>query len=223
MRFQGCAPTDTPANLETIAVQAEKQMAETTFEGEHLIYQQLWVVVQRQADHAAVKRTGVFWDHLVGMVFAFHTLEAYLNFVGEKLAPDIWNREREFFSKKPYQGFDGKLRMVLELISMPEPDWGRRPHSVVRTLKKLRDYIAHGKTEKFSYAIKHARDDVAMPRPTKLARMVSPTQYSSAIQDVEQFVRQIHKAALPRSQDIWFRHDPFDGIVFHASGATAEI
>jgi hypothetical protein len=46
------------------------------------------------------------------MVFAFHTLDAYLNYAGEHLAPEIWQNEGEFFAKQPYRGFDGKIRKV---------------------------------------------------------------------------------------------------------------
>jgi hypothetical protein len=48
------------------------------------------------------------------MVFGFQTVEAYLNFVGERLAPEIWDDERNYFRREPYRGWDGKLRKVMD-------------------------------------------------------------------------------------------------------------
>src|SRR5688572_20133205 len=94
---------------------------QTTVEGERFIHKELWRVVERQLDHAKRIPSGAFYDHLVAMTFAFHTLEAYLNYVGEKLAPDIWKDERNYFRKEPFRGFDGKVRKVLELVGVAEP------------------------------------------------------------------------------------------------------
>jgi hypothetical protein len=65
-------------------------MLETTFNGESLLHRELWRVVEMQGEFA--ERRGerwAFYTDLVAMVFAFHTVEAYLNFVGGLLAPTI--------------------------------------------------------------------------------------------------------------------------------------
>ena len=61
----------------------------TSVEGERFIHKELWRVVIRQLEHAKANPSGAFYDDLVAMTFAFHALEAYLNYVGEKLAPDM--------------------------------------------------------------------------------------------------------------------------------------
>jgi hypothetical protein len=74
---------------------------------------------RREAAAADVKEEGSFFHNLVALVFASHVVEAYLNYVGERLAPDIWKDERNYFRKEPYRGWEGKLRKVFELAGLP--------------------------------------------------------------------------------------------------------
>lgn len=94
----------------------------TNIEGEVFLYKELWRVVGRQLDYAIENETGAFYDRLVAMVFSFMVFEAYLNFAGERLDPEIWKDERVFFQKEPYRGFMGKLKFVLERCGGDEPD-----------------------------------------------------------------------------------------------------
>src|SRR4051794_31296704 len=69
----------------------------TTFDGKELAHRECWEIVLEQQTSADGRERGWYRPSLVAMVFAFHAVEAYLNFVGELLAPDIWKNEREFF------------------------------------------------------------------------------------------------------------------------------
>jgi hypothetical protein len=75
----------------------------TTDEGENFTHRSLWCVVARQIENAEARPSGALYDHLAAMVFTLHAFEAYLNFLGERLAPDIWNDEQNFFRKESYR------------------------------------------------------------------------------------------------------------------------
>ena len=154
------------------------------------------------------------------MVFALHTVEAYLNFVGELLAPAIWKNERKFFSKAPYRGFGGKLRKVLELISLPIAE-DVRPLKTVLELKELRDLIAHSKTEQVSGSVKTPGKDVP-PAPAEftLYKKVTAGACATAIKDVEEFLESIHKAAKPHVHDIWFGPGALHGPPFYVGSSS---
>lgn len=137
------------------------------------------------------------------MVFAFHTLEAYLNFVGERLAPAIWADERNFFRKAPYRGFDGKLKKVLELCVMPQPDFSVRPYSVVPILKRLRDTIAHGKVDAFESTVVHPTGKEVDPYTTSLDLAVTEAGAQQAVADLEAFVEELHTFAKVQLSDVW--------------------
>ncbi len=163
---------------------------------------------------------GQFYNHLVAMVFALHTVEAYLNFVGELLAPAIWKNERKFFSKGPYRGFGGKLRKVMELISLPVAE-DVRPLKTVLELKELRDLIAHPKTEQVSGSIRTPGNDVPLaPAEFTLYKKVTAEACAVAIKDVEEFLESIHAAARPKVDDIWFGPSALHGPPYYVGASS---
>lgn len=194
--------------------------ARTLIEGERFLHKDLWQVVERQLKHAVETPTGSYYDHLVAMVFALHSLEAYLNFVGGRLAPEIWKNEREFFRKQPYQGFDGKVRKILELVDLTETSRDVRPYSTVWFLKNLRDKIAHAKPFTFGHTIEHAVDEEPPLDRTSFDTIVSRENAERARDDIYIFVENIHTAAKPKVSDVWFGDIPFGGPIQYSSGHT---
>jgi hypothetical protein len=198
----------------------------TTIEGERFVHKALWRTVERQLDHATEKLTGSRSDHLVAMVFAFHALEAYLNYVGERIAPDVWKDERDYFSRQPYRGFDGKMRKVLQLVEMPEPSREERPYSTVWLLKELRDLIAHGKPIRFTAVLEHSRDDEPLMFYSPVKDVVSPENAHRARDDIKDLIERIHAAAQPKvkaDDDYYFRLPALDGpSAYNTSHSTVK-
>ena len=97
-------------------------------DSEEYLHKAAWQVVMRQIEHAETDQTGALYDDLVAMVFAFHCMEGYLNFVGAKIAPELWKHEKERFGRT---GIAGKLNAICERCGVAVPDKGRRPYSTV--------------------------------------------------------------------------------------------
>lgn len=189
------------------------QMLKTTFDGEVLLHRLLWQIVEEEQSRAGDLERGWFNPSLVAMIFAFHTVEAYLNYVGERLAPDIWKKERNFFRNEPYGGFEGKLRKVLELVGL---QWapGKTPLATILQLKTLRDLIAHGKPEKLKAEISHPEGTEPPVLASTLRKMVTPRgKLKSMLSDVQEFLVKIHDAAKSRLKvrDHWFGEHPLKG------------
>jgi hypothetical protein len=100
-------------------------MLKTISEGETLPHRELWEIVEEQATLAREREQEWSKPALIAMVFGFHTVEAYLNYLGECLAPAIWQDERNYFRREPYRGLDGKLRKVMELVGLTMAGAGR--------------------------------------------------------------------------------------------------
>lgn len=196
-------------------------MLRTSFEGEHFLHRMLWRVVLRQIEHATKNPQGAFHDHLVAMVFAFHTFEAYLNFAGERLAPEIWANERDYFRKEPHRGFDGKVRTIIGLVGIAEPDRTSRPYSSVWLLKELRDLIAHAKPEKFSETIDHPENEEPSFRRSQVEALVTHDNAFQTSRDIEDFIEMLHQAPIPRVHDIWFGDKALKGVIGHSGSHTS--
>jgi hypothetical protein len=184
-------------------------MLETTYDGEDLPHRLMWSIAEEHAELAKAQRN---WGSpsLVAMVFAFHAMEAHLNYVGLRLAPDIWEKEREYFRTT---GFRGKIREVMERAGVNwEP--GKRPLQTVLGLEKLRNAIAHGRPEKLAGTILHAQDTEPPYPDFSLRSMFTPKEkMPKAVHDVEQFANTIQKAARRKLKvkDGWFRDAAFHG------------
>jgi hypothetical protein len=76
-------------------------MLKTTYTGETVPHRLLWEIVEEQARLASELEREWSKPALVAMVFGFHTVEAYLNFVGERLDPETWQNERISFATNP--------------------------------------------------------------------------------------------------------------------------
>jgi hypothetical protein len=188
-------------------------MVRTKSYGEHLLHRLLWNVVQDHSERVRELEREWFEQSLVAMVFAFHTVEAYLNYVGERLVPKIWEDEREFFRHKPYRGFDGTLRKVLELVGL---SWvsEETPLKTILELKELRDLIAHGKPEKLKGEFVHPLGTEAPALTSTIRQMVTPKEkLEKVLREVEDTLCQIHSLAKAKIKpdDVWFGNHPFQG------------
>ena len=190
----------------------------TTVEGEVFLHRELWVVVQRQLASAESNPKGAFYDDLVAMVFTSHTLEGYLNFVGERLDPNFWEKERHHFRQT---GFAGKAKKIFELCGRPEPDKTIRPYSSVWELKILRDQIAHGNPIRFRLDTEHGHDD--RPDYTGYSPLTDAVTHEKAHRyaaDADQIIGMIHDAAKSKINDLWFGDEGLRGPMSHRGHFT---
>jgi hypothetical protein len=79
-------------------------------------------------------REGISFDILAELIFLAFTMEAKINFLGNRLVAE-WNERDRFWAK---------LKRVLKHMEL-DLDFNTRPYSTIKTLKDLRDSLAHGK------------------------------------------------------------------------------
>lgn len=117
-------------------------------------YRDLWMAVKIQKRMGAA--TAINDERLAlrlsTMLLLFLSFEAYLNHLGEKIAPEIWENERGNFNGKKeidgekYPGPIGKFTYLQLSCGIPD-DSVVTEIVIVKELKKFRDLLAHGKTE----------------------------------------------------------------------------
>jgi hypothetical protein len=191
----------------------------TEISGEIFLHRHVWRVVERQLEHAHANPTGSFYDHLVVMVFAFNTLEGYLNYVGSHLAPTLWEDER---NEKSIRSFSGKAAKVFDLCEIPEPDKAVRPYKTIWELQVLRDKIAHPKPIPFRKKFHYTEEELA-PSPNyipPLDELISLENVLTTVHDVQELIAVIHAAASMKIDDVWFGEEGLGGPLSHATGYT---
>ena len=189
----------------------------TTFEGVWFTHVLLWKIAEEQAALARAREREWVNYNLVAVTFAFHALEAYVNFAGEHLAPELWADERNNF-----RGWIPKLRKVLELANVPWQD-DIRPLKTVLELKALRDALAHGKAERFSGTVEHEGDPyqaAPMPNLTIRAMVMPKERLDVVLEDVRALIEKVHPAVAERATDEFSKVGPLDGTTFWMSRQT---
>lgn len=124
-------------------------MYKREIEGTTYTHEFLWRAGTYSLTHAKEQPAGSHYfltNSFLASVLAF---EAFVNFLGQIAAPEAWADERNFFKKKPYQGFEGKVKKLGEVLSCPLDDTDT-VFATFRMAKNLRDKIAHGKPVKIS-------------------------------------------------------------------------
>jgi hypothetical protein len=197
--------------------------AETNINGQLFTHKFLWEccdIHSQAADKANAEKTGPIYHELSAMLFAYLSYEAYINFLGEKVAPDAWENERHFFNTDPYRGIAGKLKKICEVCNIKNIGTGKRPYQTIIELCKLRNLLAHGKTDKYEVTIKHQKSKEPRLFRNNLYQAVTSEKMKRAIVDVRQFAELLHRNAALYVQDSFLGDDPFEGIIEHSSGDT---
>jgi hypothetical protein len=195
----------------------------TTYEGISYTHRLLWEIAEQQAEFARERDREWVNFSLVAVTFAFHALEAYVNFAGEQLAPELWEDEQNSFRREPYRGWKGKFRKVCELTNVPwEPD--ARPLKTVFELQDLRDWIAHGKAERFSGTVEHDSnvDSLGPSIPnSKIRSMVFPkSRLDDVLNDVRSLLDRMHPVVAAAVDDPFFKATAVGGPATWMSAST---
>jgi hypothetical protein len=177
-------------------------------ESDEYLIKEAWQVVKRHIQYAEAMPQHASDEDLVAMIFAFHTMEGYLNYVGQKIAPELWKNERVTF--KP--GLSGKLNAVYERCGIGRPNPGKRPYSTLIELKKLWDRLAYRQTRRPRGSIESLdHKSSAAFANSRLASVVSHRMAVKARDDVKQIVDEINSAAIGRFPQARLGTDMLEG------------
>ncbi|MDP3111944.1 MAG: hypothetical protein Q8M71_07580 [Thermodesulfovibrionales bacterium] len=173
----------------------------------------LWPTAKYQMEAAKQLPERKKYFYLSAMVMAFFTLESYLNYLGEIIDPTTWKSEKLFFTEKPYIGTLGKLSFLINKLGMLQFDRGKRPYQTIKQLKRIRDFLVHGRTEKYNGTVKYkdgSSPDLDVVK-SYLEKHISERKANIALEDTEQIIKELHhKAAKTHSQCEDFTSEPLD-------------
>jgi hypothetical protein len=176
-----------------ISNEKDVRIVKTSADGETHTHRVLWSACQRQLEHANKVKKGSWYFYLPAMLMAYFVFEAYINYLGERLAPKLWEDERNHFRKPPYVGTSGKFLKLCEIHNVTFPEKGERPYQSIKTLKNLRDIIAHGKPEKYDLTVQHPDDKNPTIIKSKLNEIITAKNAERTIGDLEVLIDSINE------------------------------
>lgn len=172
----------------------------TTYSGEEYTHRVIWRCVEKQLYVARSIPVGSWYYHLTAMVLGYFVFEAYLNYLGETLDKDTWANEREFFSKEPYRGTEGKLKKVLELYGLSYPNKNKRPFASVVLLGALRDEVVHATPHRTGFTVSHSVRAESPRAKRWLENQVNKTRAERTIADLDEFLEEIHALLVAKAE-----------------------
>ena len=92
---------------------------------------------------------------LPALLATFLAYEAFVNFCGHVLLPEVWKREKENFKGKT---LEHKVKIIASNLPMFVWRKGERPYETIRSLSAFRNLIAHGKVQVNEYVCEQQDD-----------------------------------------------------------------
>lgn len=175
----------------------------------------LWDASRRHLALSESQDPDTSWTlHLSAGLLAAAAFEAYLNYIGESVLPDLWAKERAYFSRAPYRGTEGKLLRIGKELGWPIPSKSRRPMSGWVELRSIRDRLVHAKPKRTSYRITHKQGKLPPAPLTWLYREAPADRVRKLIADTEALASSLHSALRASEHaDIAVGSHPFIGLL----------
>jgi hypothetical protein len=159
---------------------------------------------------------GRAFPQLAASLFLYFAFEAFLNYLGNIVAPEVWNDERNFFTRGRggYRGTLGKLDFLMDELQVAR-DRRTRPYRTIVTLDKGRDALAHPRAE----AIRRTQRSTAPVPTAQIYRLADKNLFAAASADIQALATQLVDKGHP--QGILGQH-PFRGTMTWAVSWTGQ-
>lgn len=111
-------------------------------------HEYLWRSASKLFTNARKSKHPSYHLLLPSLLMSFMAFEAFGNFCGFVLLPELWEEEKKHFKGK---GVEGKLKVIVK--NLPNFSWkkGEPPYLRIRKLEAFRDIVAHGKVAATQY------------------------------------------------------------------------
>jgi hypothetical protein len=180
-------------------------------------HEYLWRMASSVLAEAKVQGNKADYFTLTALLMAYTAFEAFVNFCGFILFPNLWANERTYFSGKN-SGIEAKLSKLQE--KLPEFDWqkGKRPYQTIRQLKKLRDSMVHGKVIASRYETTPCDDGMDIKWKLSWNTFVSVKQAEGSMNDIKTFCQALLDAMREQSDHPHLNFKAFEGSLGSAVG-----
>ncbi len=165
----------------------------------------LWTTAEKNLEQAKLSKKDEMYFALGAMFLLFAAFEAYLNWLGTRIASDKWKDERNSFSKPPYKGTLGKYLFLSERLKLPIPDASQGSFLTAIELHSMRNMVAHSKTEVGEKLVEFSEENFPPIYENELEKKISLEKAIRSKQHIEELVEELHhaaKQAYPDSIDV---------------------
>ena len=162
----------------------------------------LWATAQKNLAMSRKPENDALYFALSAMLMMYFSFEGYLNWLGQSIAPEVWEMERDFFNKPPYQGTLGKYLFLTKVLVLESPDKSKGSFQTVKELQQLRDRAVHPIAERGTKNVKCSEGKFSPLHRSWLSTKVSAEKETSLKKNIQLLVNELHRAAKVHYPDI---------------------
>lgn len=156
---------------------------------------------------------------LPSLLMGFLAFEAFVNFCGVVLRPELWKEEKKNFK---WKGIEGKLEAIAE--KAPTFSWqkGQGPYQKIKRLEAFRDIVAHAKVVANQYDAEQKEGGRHFQYNHPWDEYLSVSAVEEARVDIKSFCESLRVEMCKVSDHPHLLYDAFEGVLAHANGSSID-
>ena len=180
-------------------------------------HEYLWRSASKLLEHAEVQGEARSYFLLPALLVSYMALDAFVNFCGFVLLPELLREEKTHFKGK---GIDGKIEKIVEKLPTFEWKKGEPPYHRIKTLENFRDIASHGKVVTTQYVTEQKEDGSHFQFKHLWDTYLSVDAVNTARADIKSFGQSLLVVLRQHSDHPRLNFDAFEGCLASGSGKS---
>lgn len=192
-------------------------MANVNIDEEIYTHEWLWRSSSRLLEHAEGNTDVSFYFLLPSLLTSFMAYEAFVNFCGFIILPELWAEEKKYFKGK---GIEGKLDKIVS--ELPGFVWrkGEAPYQRIANVENFRDIVAHGKVVTTQYVAEKKADGSHFQFKHSWDTYLSLDAVKMVRADIKAFCQSLLVELRKHSEHLHLNFDAFEGALASGQGIS---
>jgi len=178
-------------------------------------HEYLWRSASRLLEYAEAQAEESLYFLLPSLLMSYMAFEAFVNFCGIVLLPELWKEEKKNFQGK---GIEFKLETII--AKLPGFQWkkGEPPYQKIKNLEDFRDIVSHGKVAATQYVSERKKDGSHIQFKHLWDPYLSVETIKCARFDIKSFCQSLLAELRKNSDHLHLNFDAFEGALATATG-----
>ncbi len=145
---------------------------------------------------------------LPALLMSFMAYEAFINYLGFVLLPELWKDEKENFKGK---GIEGKLEAIISELPCFLWEKGQAPYQSINNLESFRNIVVHGKIQVNEYVAEQKEDGTHFQFQHAWDSYLSINSIKKFRKDIKEFCQSLTVEARKEHNHLHLNYDAFNG------------
>ncbi len=185
-------------------------------------HEYLWRAAKVMAQESELSEQNSLYFRIAALLLSYLAFEAFINFLGQLLLPELWANETNAFKGKG-DIIETKISKLMEKLTNFEWRKGEAPYQKIKRLKGFRDMVIHGKLVSSNYETIFKKDGSFIKWQHKWDFFVEPPHVKEFMEAIKSFCQSLTLEARKISDHPHLVFDAFGGPLGRAEGGPPSL